>query len=131
MQDLVPEGPIEGLQEKNLIKFFSCWKIKKPIEIEPAKVLMILKLHFSFFRNMLSLWTSAWFLRISFRNWNFFPANIQLHRGAFFLCVTNQSECVSKLFVQEKITGMLNKTSLCKTWLSWDSFGQDIGRENC
>ena len=28
MQDLVPAGPIECLPEKNLIKFYSCWKIK-------------------------------------------------------------------------------------------------------
>ena len=28
MQDLVPEGPIEWLQEKNLIKFYSYLRIK-------------------------------------------------------------------------------------------------------
>ena len=34
-------------------------KIILIVAIEPAKVLMILKLHFSFFRNMLSQWTSV------------------------------------------------------------------------
>ena len=130
MQDLVPEGPIEWLQEKNLIKIYSYWRIKLPVTIEPVKVLMILKLHFSFFRNMLSLWTSAWFLRILFRNWNLFPVNTQLHRG-HFSCAWQISQSVLRSFLSRKILGMLNEKSLCKTWLSRESFGQDISRENC
>ena len=34
MQDLVPAGPIECLPEKNLIKFYSYWKIKLTVKIE-------------------------------------------------------------------------------------------------
>ena len=37
MQDLVPEGSIELLQEKNLIKFYSYWKMKNSCSNRPYK----------------------------------------------------------------------------------------------
>ena len=37
MQDLVPEWLIERLQEKNLIKFYSYWRIKLPKKIIACK----------------------------------------------------------------------------------------------
>ena len=37
MQDLVPAGPIESLPEKNLIKCYSCWKIKNAFCIRAYK----------------------------------------------------------------------------------------------
>ena len=72
-----------------------------PVQIELAKVRVILKMQVSFFRNMLILWGPACVFRVSTRNWNFFLENMHLRMDAFFLRGTNRPVWTAQLCVQE------------------------------
>ena len=77
-----------------------------PVQIDLAKVRLILKMQVSFFRNMLRFWGSASVFRVSTRNWNFFLENMHLRRDAFFLRGTNRPVWTAQLCVQEVIMYM-------------------------
>ena len=72
-----------------------------PVQIDLAKVRMILKMQVSFFKNMLSFWGLSCVFRVSTRNWNFFLENMHLRRDAFFLPKTTRSVWAAQLSVQE------------------------------
>ena len=77
-----------------------------PVQIDLAKVRMILKMQVSFFRNKLNFWGSPCVFRVLTRNWKFFLDNMHLRRDAFFLRGTNRPVWTAQLCVQEAMMYM-------------------------
>ena len=115
MQDLVPAGPIECLPEKNLIKFYSCWKIKIACCIRAYKSSDNFEIALQLFQEYAESVVFSLIFKDLVQEMKFIPGKYTAPQWCIFLARDKSVRVCCVAFCPGRYIGMLNEKSLCKT----------------